>query len=93
MNEGKVNKREFVADVPKNGASVIRVFRRMAGRRELLELQVYAVPAVDAPAPKGKAQDGFLPVAGLELTADRETWERFARQVLNMRPGAKGARP
>lgn len=85
MNGAKVNTRQFVADVPKNEASVIRVFRRMAGKRELLELQVFAVPAVDVPkGRKGATADGFLPVAGLELAAAREVWEQFARTVLNM---------
>lgn len=83
-------KRTHLADVPRNDASVLRVHRRRKGGREVLDLQVYAVPAAEAPrlAPPGQRGDGFLPVEGLELTADRETWERFAREVLGM----KGAR-
>lgn len=85
MSDRKANARVFVADVPRNDASIIRVSSRRAGKRELLELQVFAVPAVDMPkGRKGATVDGFLPVAGLELTADRQTWELFARQVLNM---------
>lgn len=102
MNGTKMNAKEHLADVPRNSASVLRVYRRRTGKRELLDLQVCAVPpAEDAPqlSPPGQKGDGFLPVAGLELTAERKVWERFAQQVLNMeakgsgRSGTEGARP
>ena len=75
-----------LADIPRNEATFLRVSRRFLRDREILDVQVFALPPPENSASEVRPDLPAEPT-GIALSADRQTWERFAREVLGMKEG------